>query len=62
METHLLNLKAVLANEAFPKGSPRPDYFKHAEQIQTQAGLPAYYQAGLPVSLPLFSFLVDLEN
>jgi hypothetical protein len=39
METHLLNPKAVLANEAFPKGSPRPNYFKHPEQIKTQAGL-----------------------
>jgi len=38
METNLLNPKAVLANEVFPKGSPRPDGFKHPEQIQTQAG------------------------
>jgi hypothetical protein len=31
MGTNLLNPKAVLANEAFPKGSLRPDYFKHPE-------------------------------
>jgi len=46
MEMDLPNPKAVLANEAFPKGLPRPDDFKHPEQIQTQAGL--------PVSLLLF--------
>jgi len=27
MEMNLPNPKAVLANEAFPKGSPRPDLF-----------------------------------
>ena len=27
MEMNLPNPKAVLANEAFPKGSPRPDFF-----------------------------------
>jgi hypothetical protein len=27
METNLPDPKAVLANEAFPKGSPRPDFF-----------------------------------
>jgi hypothetical protein len=38
MEMNLPNPKAVLANEAFPKGSPRPDDFKPLEPIQTQAG------------------------
>jgi hypothetical protein len=38
METNLLNPKAVLANEAFAKGSPRLYDFKHPEQTQTQAG------------------------
>jgi hypothetical protein len=27
MEMNLPNLKAVLANEPFPKGSPRPGFF-----------------------------------
>jgi hypothetical protein len=27
MEMNLPNPKTVLANEAFPKGSPRPDFF-----------------------------------
>ena len=27
LETDLLDPEAVLANEAFPKGSPRPDFF-----------------------------------
>ena len=55
METHLLDPEAVLANEAFPKGSPRPDYFKYPDQTQTQAGRPACVIAS-------FSFLDDLEN
>jgi len=36
--TDLLDPEAVLANEAFPKGSPRPNYFRHPTSVQTQAG------------------------
>jgi hypothetical protein len=54
MGTNLLNPKAVLANEAFPKGSPRPDYIKYPDQTQTQAGL--------PVSLPLFHSSMILKS
>jgi hypothetical protein len=39
METHLLDPEAVLANEAFPKGSPRPDFF-------TTLNRPRHRQAG----------------
>jgi hypothetical protein len=37
METNLFDPETVLANEAFPKGSPRPDSFSHPASDQTQA-------------------------
>ena len=39
METNLPNPIAVLANEAFPKGSPRPDFFNSLNR-------PRHRQAG----------------
>jgi hypothetical protein len=47
MEMNLPNPKAVWANEAFPKGSPRPDFFSTLNK-------PRHRQASLPVSLPFF--------
>jgi len=36
---NLLNPKAVLANEPFPKGSPRPDFFSTLNKLRRrQAG------------------------
>jgi hypothetical protein len=35
MEMNLPNPKAVLANEAFPKGSPRPDFFSTLNKPDT---------------------------
>jgi len=41
MGTNLLDPETVLANEAFPKGSPRPDSFSHPASVETQEGRPA---------------------
>jgi hypothetical protein len=39
MEMNLPNPKAVLANEAFPKGSPKPDFFSTLNELRhRQAG------------------------
>jgi hypothetical protein len=46
MEMDLPNTKAVLANEALPKGSPRPGSFNTLNE-------PRYRQVGLPVCIVL---------
>jgi hypothetical protein len=53
METNLLNPKAVLANEAFPKGSSRPDDLKLPDRL---------IHSGPTCVVTTFSLSNDLKN